>query len=250
MVGSDPGSDPTIVVRFGAVVANQERRLRRVSLRMRARMALLGDLGATGERVDIDLSRGHVDLPRLGLFERCHLARYEFAAALLPPGSAVGDLACGTAYGSALLARTAGRVLGVDDVPRVVARARSRYGHVANVEFVCADLRRLDLAGELDAVISFETLEHFAEPDLLEVLRVFQRALRPRGLLVLSTPYRQPETPLGFHETFAIDEPRLAAWLGATGFRALDLAWQDHDSCVVSPALPRPEYVVCVAERT
>lgn len=115
-----------------------------------------------------------------------HLARYEFAAPLVR-GLTVADIACGTGYGSALLARAgAARVIGIDCDAGAIEYARSHHAE-RNTEFVAADARRTPLAdASADAIVSFETIEHVEDPERL--LAEFARVLKPGGLLVLSTP--------------------------------------------------------------
>ena len=56
-----------------------------------------------------------------------HLKRYDFARPLCT-GLVVLDAACGVGYGTAFLAETAARIVGVDVDERSVAYARGRYG--------------------------------------------------------------------------------------------------------------------------
>jgi SAM-dependent methyltransferase len=123
-----------------------------------------------------------------------HLKRYRFAEQWCT-GAEVLDAACGVGYGSAELARTARRVLGVDVDPDAVEYARSRYS-APNVEFAVMDLAELDLEdGSFDVVCAFEAIEHV--PDGEAVLRELARVLRAGGALLLSTPRvdRTTETP-------------------------------------------------------
>ena len=55
-----------------------------------------------------------------------HWHRYQFAGAFAA-GRRVLDAACGEGYGSALLARSAASVVGVDIAADAVAHARARY---------------------------------------------------------------------------------------------------------------------------
>jgi len=64
-----------------------------------------------------------------------HLHRYAIAARFCG-GKRVLDIASGEGYGSALLARTAAEVVGVDIDRRSVDHARATY-YAANLRFMC-----------------------------------------------------------------------------------------------------------------
>ena len=123
-----------------------------------------------------------------------HLARYELALRYVAPGARVLDAACGCGYGSALLSDKAKRVVGVDCSAEAVDWARQHFardgatyihGDLENPNWLqqCADR-------DFDVAVSLETLEHFKDPQ--KYLEYIHRALRPGGLLVVSTP--NPET--------------------------------------------------------
>lgn len=126
-----------------------------------------------------------------------HWHRYAFAAPLAA-GRRVLDAACGEGYGSALLARTAATVLGVDRDAETIEHARGRYGgRCANLRFECGDvcaLEHLPAAG-FDLIVSFETLEHLREHERL--LDGFARLLAAGGLLLVSTPDKTRYNALG-----------------------------------------------------
>ena len=115
-----------------------------------------------------------------------HWHRYALAARLAP-GRRVLDAACGEGYGSALLARTAQSVLGLDLSEQAVAHARARYG-AEGLRFEVADVARLEHLADasFDLVVSFETLEHLPEQEAL--LAGLRRLLAPGGVLMISTP--------------------------------------------------------------
>ena len=114
-----------------------------------------------------------------------HAARYEFA---LPwcEGREVLDAGCGVGYGSAILARAARRVLGVDVNPDAVGYARQRYAR-EGIDFAVMDVTALDIRDEaFDVVCSFEALEHVDHPE--RAVAEAARVLRARGTYILSTP--------------------------------------------------------------
>jgi SAM-dependent methyltransferase len=115
-----------------------------------------------------------------------HWHRYHFAAPMVA-GRKVLDIACGAGYGSALLARTATRVVGADISQAAVDHASARYASISNVEFRQADGTALPFAdGSFDVVVSFETIEHLEPQEAF--LDEVRRVLRPGGLVIMSCP--------------------------------------------------------------
>lgn len=116
-----------------------------------------------------------------------HVHRYAIASRFCA-GKRVLDLACGEGYGSALLARTALSVVGIDIDRETVERAARTYFD-ANLEFVRGSADDIPLVdSSVDAVVCFETLEHIeAQAKMLEE---FRRVLAPGGLLFISSPNR------------------------------------------------------------
>jgi SAM-dependent methyltransferase len=174
----------------------------------------------TGERLDDASALYGADLAR-------HRAAYRLAASHVDRGLAI-DLGCGTGYGAAELSERGGQVIGMDRVapaPRV-RRARAR--------FVLGDLEHLPFAGDAaDAIVSFQVIEHLAEPTayLAEIARV----LRPGGVFLLSTPNRlqsDGENPYHLHEYEAAElEAVLRAHFGSVellGVRAVGVAAVYH----------------------
>ena len=115
-----------------------------------------------------------------------HWHRYALAARIAA-GRRVLDAACGEGYGSALLARHAASVLGVDIAESAVAHARERYS-VPNLRFDRGDATALDALPDasFDLIVSFETLEHVHEQE--RMVAGFARLLSPRGVLLISSP--------------------------------------------------------------
>ncbi|MCF6263972.1 MAG: class I SAM-dependent methyltransferase [Xanthomonadales bacterium] len=115
-----------------------------------------------------------------------HFHRYALAS-ILVEGLDVLDAACGEGYGSAVLASKAALVTAVDISEETIAHASKRYSEHKNLNFIQADCTQLDFSGkQFDAIISFETLEHLQQQEAM--LAGFQRALKPGGWLLISSP--------------------------------------------------------------
>jgi SAM-dependent methyltransferase len=132
-------------------------------------------LALTGERT-------LPDIPEENYWYRRHLAVYEWIAARCS-GRRVVDMACGEGYGTAVLARRAPRVTGVDANPEAHEHARLRYSR-PGVRFV-RDMVDRD-GEECDAVVFLQTIEHVQDP--AAVLRHIRGMLRPGGVAYVSTP--------------------------------------------------------------
>jgi SAM-dependent methyltransferase len=135
-----------------------------------------------------------------------HEKRYEFALSFCA-GKDVLDAGCGVGYGSAILARAARRVVGVDRSEEAISHAQERYGR-ANVEFVVDDLLELSQPDDaFDVVCAFEVIEHVEEPKahLEHVVRV----LRTGGVYIVSTPHGSSGSPYHVVEFSRADFERL-----------------------------------------
>ena len=79
------------------------------------------------------------------------------------------DVACGEGYGSAMLARSAASVTGVDISEASIEHARRRY-RAPHLEFRSADCLNLPFDYDsFDSIVSFETLEHLADHPLAAI---------------------------------------------------------------------------------
>ncbi|MGF6241001.1 GT2 family glycosyltransferase/SAM-dependent methyltransferase [Paraburkholderia sp. GAS38] len=118
-----------------------------------------------------------------------HWHRYAWASQGIA-GLDVLDVACGEGYGSAIIARVAKTVTGVDISPEAVAHASEQYSNVKNLSFLSGSASDLPLPdASFDAVVSFETIEHLLEQE--EMLSEIHRVLRPGGFLILSSPNKK-----------------------------------------------------------
>ena len=122
-----------------------------------------------------------------------HVARYEFANRYVKDKTVL-DMACGTGYGSSILReKAASRVFGVDISPEAIELAREKY-RGDHLHFMIGDLSRIPFsANSFDAIVCFETIEH--TDNHKEALAELARVLRPRGLLIISSPNRRLTSP-------------------------------------------------------
>jgi len=142
----------------------------------------------------LDEERGlHMDMLRdSGERSDAHVARYEWACKYIKPGDRVLDAACGLGYGSYVIKNltNAYSVVGIDGSDYAIDYAEMSYAsRDTNLKYKVGMLPQAltDLEdGTFDSIISFETLEHVEEPELL--LKEFLRLLTPGGRVIVSVP--------------------------------------------------------------
>lgn len=115
-----------------------------------------------------------------------HLERYNFAAKFVR-NKRVLDAACGSGYGSRILADSGAlAVVGLDLDSPTIEYASQRYGG-DSIRFCRADLNNDDLANyNFDVCVSFETVEHLDNPR--EFLTRIHSHLPSDGMLIASVP--------------------------------------------------------------
>ncbi len=209
-------------------------------------------LGGNGERVDIQLHKG-ADFDGMDMYQKSHWKRYEFAKEMVEIDEVCGDFACGTGYGSILISDKAKSVIGADLNSVVVAEISERYKENRKTRFLNENLLNLSFEDHFDTIVSFETLEHFAENDIITLLRIFNKALKKNGRLIFSTPYMQEKSDeaikMGFHLTFYIDTKRINSWLNDTGFSIETVNYQNYDTHLLSNDLEKKDFLICVARK-
>jgi SAM-dependent methyltransferase len=132
-------------------------------------------LALTGERT-------LPDVPEENYWYRRHLVVYEWIAQRVGALRVI-DMACGEGYGTAVLARTAAAVVGVDANPDAHEHARLRYTD-PNLRFERALVE--GFSEPADAVVFLQTIEHLQDPGA--VLDHFRSLVGEAGTVFVSTP--------------------------------------------------------------
>jgi GT2 family glycosyltransferase/SAM-dependent methyltransferase len=143
-----------------------------------------------------------------------HLHRYAICREHVS-GKRVLDLACGTGYGTALLAMAAAQAVGVDISQSAIREARKRHAR-SGLRYQIGDCYDLPFeAGSFDVVVANEMIEHVDDHDTL--VAEAKRVLAPGGLFLVSTPnrpvYNRYKTPNPFHVS-EMDLPEFERLLG------------------------------------
>ena len=142
------------------------------------------------------LDTGERYVPTSKLFDELdgtHTVHYIFAKQFVE-NKVLLDAGCGYGYGCDYLAKSgARRVIGVDISREAIEFAKTHYAR-DNLEFIVMDCTRLAFRNNLfDAVISFEVIEHIHHTE--QYLSETERALKPNGIFVLSTPNKKVGSP-------------------------------------------------------
>lgn len=125
----------------------------------------------------------------------------------------VCDIGCGNGYIAGQLAKTGFSVTGVDASESGVEIARRTH---PAADFQCAligqDLTGVLPSGEFDLAISSDVIEHLYRPaDLVEAASAL---LKPRGHLLICTPYHGYLKNLALSVTGRMDDHFTALWDG------------------------------------
>lgn len=127
-----------------------------------------------GEKVDANVER--------------HAVRYRFAKQFLQRGGVFLDCACGSGYGTEIMSDRASSIIGVD-ISREAIDCAEIHHKSSNSTFMCDNLENLCFKEEsLDAVISFETLEHIPKMVCEAFLRKISVWLKRGGVFIGSSP--------------------------------------------------------------
>lgn len=133
-----------------------------------------------------------------------HIQRYNFFSSFYS-GKDVLDLACGAGYGTQIIAtHDASLAMGIDISEEAISFAEKTY-HAENLQFQKMDfITTLSLNRKFDLVVSFETIEHVADPQLF--IKVVSELLKPGGKFICSTPNKKKYSDRGQINPYHVSE--------------------------------------------
>lgn len=124
--------------------------------------------------------------------EEDHYARYKFAGQFVRDKEVL-DIACGVGYGSKLLKGAGAKnVDGVDSSDEAIDFARNHY-YADGVSFFVASAESYSPGKKYDVIVSLVTIEQI--PDFKAALKNFYNLLKPKGILIISSPNRIVTSP-------------------------------------------------------
>jgi 2-polyprenyl-3-methyl-5-hydroxy-6-metoxy-1,4-benzoquinol methylase len=128
-----------------------------------------------------------------------HLRVYQYVSQFTK-GKRVLDVGCGVGYGTALLARSAARSVGIDISQVTINEAFRLY---PAGEFLKMDAEDMSFpAGAFDVIVSTENFEHL--PDQAKHVRELARVVSADGCCFIATP--NPELFVGLNNPFHTKE--------------------------------------------
>jgi SAM-dependent methyltransferase len=122
--------------------------------------------------------------------DEAHLKYLDKFLGRFPPQSSLLSAACGAGRYDGLLAEAGHSVLGIDQSAGMLARARQ---HFPNVRYQKMGLQELDFQDAFDGATCIDALEHICPEDWPLILRRFQAALKPGGLLYFTVDRREAD---------------------------------------------------------
>jgi 2-polyprenyl-3-methyl-5-hydroxy-6-metoxy-1,4-benzoquinol methylase len=97
------------------------------------------------------------------------------------------DLGCGNGSLSQKIAQQGYEVMGVEDSASGVLCARQSFPECSFIQASIYDLPYSELENAFDIVVSAEVIEHLLYPR--ELIRAAKKCLKPKGRLIITTPY-------------------------------------------------------------
>lgn len=198
----------------------------------------------------MDINYYNMDYNKFDMYQKSHFKRYVMAKRMLKDSDVVGDMACGSGYGSLMLSENCSEVCGVDIDGKTITEINKRYEKEKKVTFHNQNLLDIEFENKFDVIISFETIEHFEESDVNKLMNSFHRSLKSTGTLIFSTPYNQVkcQASMKWHKTFYITEEKIPKLLDRY-FEVEDVWYQDYITHDLNGSLNKKNFIICKVKR-
>ena len=142
------------------------------------------------------------------LYREAQIARVNFAKRFVDKNKTVADICCGSGFAAHLL--NYNLYYGVEH-PQMIDKILKRDLYPSEtatfIGYNFDEDQEIKLPEEVDCIISFETIEHPANPE--KFLRQLKDCLKPNGLLILTTPnnpYGDPPMSVEHVKEFSLSE--------------------------------------------
>lgn len=118
-----------------------------------------------------------------------HLIRYKLAKQLVENKNVL-DIACGSGYGSEIMAQNkAQNVIAVDIDSETIAKNKQKNKQ-KNLQYQTGNAEKIEFKDEtFDIITSFETIEHLKNPS--RYLQELSRVIKKDGIVLISTPNKE-----------------------------------------------------------
>lgn len=133
------------------------------------------------------------NIKNINSLERNHIIRYQYALNFLKKDFLVVDIACGSGYGSKMMAQKGCKVIAIDNSLEAIELCK-QYNNHKNIKWIVGDIQNFSkiVKENLDAIVCFETLEHI-ESGQENVLNQFKNKLKNKSPAICSIPLNHPD---------------------------------------------------------
>jgi 2-polyprenyl-3-methyl-5-hydroxy-6-metoxy-1,4-benzoquinol methylase len=112
----------------------------------------------------------------------------------IPPGGVVLSAACGAGRFDGLLVEAGHPVLGIDQAAGMLKQARQHFPleDFPQLQYEKLGLQEMNFEAAFEGAICMDAMEHICPEDWPGIMRNFQKALKPGGLLYFTTDWDEP----------------------------------------------------------
>lgn len=204
-------------------------------------------------KINMSLTSGERQVSNsLMSIRRDHTSRYYWANSFMREGDYVLDACCGIGYGSFIMATTnLPRIIVSFDCDEETIQYAKRWYQLPNIEYHCIDVDEMAFEeNTFDKIVCFEGIEHVDKP--ITLLADFNLALKPEGILLLSTPNGRvlPHDLEKFPEHKLHYTPELLeSQLNIAGFKVDRWLSQIHKTSMTMNKNLEGKFMLCVASK-